>query len=95
MVSCLQQQSPQQSPFFACYLFKSLKNHGEKIVRKPKYSVQMMIPANKHRLRIAGSVERAPTKNARAFVTDVIVIEGPACLKPYLNLSLALRCVGC
>lgn len=54
----------------------------------------MIIPANKHKLLIAGSVERDPTKKARAFVMDVIVIDGPACWKPFLNLYLAERCTG-
>ena len=51
----------------------------------------MMMPANKHKLLIAGSVERDPTKKARAFVTDVIVIDGPACSRPVLNLYFAER----
>jgi len=38
----------------------------------------MIIPANKHKLLIAGRVDSEPTKKASAFVTDVIVIEGPA-----------------
>ena len=35
-VSSLQQQSPQQSPFFLCIRRKSFTNHGENIVRKAK-----------------------------------------------------------
>ena len=52
----------------------------------------MMMPAKIHKLLIAGSVERAPTKNANAFVTEVMVTEGPACARPVLNLCFAERC---
>ena len=38
-----------------------------------------------HRLLRAGSDDNEPILNARAFVTDVIVIEGPAWVKPSLN----------
>lgn len=38
----------------------------------------MMMPANMQRALIAGSVESAPTKKASAFVTDVMVMDGPA-----------------
>ena len=37
---------------------------------------------------------REPRKNANAPVIDVIVIEGPACVSPYLNLSLADKFCG-
>ena len=43
-----------------------------------------------HRLLKAGSVDNEPTPNARAFVTEVIVIEGPAWVKPYLKRLIAL-----
>ena len=42
----------------------------------------IMIDAQMHKLFRAGRVEREPTIKARAFVTDVIVIDGPACLIP-------------
>ena len=49
----------------------------------------MTNPAKMHRPRRAGSDESDPTKKASAFVTEVIVIDGPACVKPSLNLSFA------
>ena len=48
----------------------------------------MQTPAKKQKLFKAGNdVVKAPKKNASASVTDVIVIEGPACIRPFLNLS--------
>ena len=47
-----------------------------------------------HKLFKAGRVERDPTIKARAFVTEVIVMDGPACLIPSMNLSLTERCCG-
>ena len=54
----------------------------------------MTIAENRHKLFIAGSVESAPTKKASAFVTEVIVIEGPAWMIPYRNLSFGDKCCG-
>ena len=54
----------------------------------------IMSDAQIHKLFRAGSVDRDPTMKARAFVTEVIVIEGPACLIPSMNLSLTERCCG-
>ena len=42
----------------------------------------------------AGIVDIDPKKNARPSVTDVMVIDGPACVRPILNLSDAVRCIG-
>ena len=47
-----------------------------------------------HKLFRAGRVDRDPTIKAKAFVTDVIVMEGPACLIPSMNLALTERCRG-
>ena len=41
-----------------------------------------------------GKFVKAPRKKASASVTDVIVMEGPACFKPILNLSSADRWSG-
>ena len=43
------------------------------------------MPAKMQKLLSAGSVEREPRKKARPSVTDVIVIEGPACVRPILK----------
>ena len=51
----------------------------------------MQIPANIHKPLRAGRDEIEPMKNARASVTEVIVIEGPARVRPILNLSFAGR----
>ena len=94
MVSSLQQQSPQQSPFLLCCLRKSFTNHGAKIVRKEKYSVITQIPAKMQKLLSPGKELSEPPKKAIASVIEVIVIEGPACLRPIMNLSFADKCFG-
>ena len=47
-----------------------------------------------HRLRKAGRVDNDPTPNARALVTEVIVIEGPAWVKPSLKRLIGDMCCG-
>ena len=54
----------------------------------------MIIAENKHKLLSTGSVESEPTKKASAFVTEVIVIDGPAWIIPSRNLSSADKCCG-
>ena len=88
----MQQQSPQQSPFLLCILRKSFKNHGAKIVRKDRYKQITQSPEKMQKLLIAGSDVIEPRKKAVASVIDVIVIEGPACIKPILNLSFTDKC---
>ena len=46
------------------------------------------------KLLSAGIVDIDPKKKASPSVTDVIVIDGPACVRPILNLSDAVRCIG-
>ena len=94
MISSLQQHSPQQSPFRLCCLLRSFTNHGEKIVKNERYSATTQKPENTQKLSKPGRFEMAPRKKAKASVTDVIVIEGPACFNPILNLSLAERWIG-
>ena len=65
-----------------------------KIVRNEKYNVITQIPAKMQKLLSAGKEESDPRKNAIASVIEVTVIDGPACLKPILNLSLGFRLVG-
>ena len=71
--------------------FKSSRNHGEKSVRKDRYSIITQHPQKKQKLPKAGELANEPMKKERPSVTEVIVIDGPACVSPALNLSLALR----
>ena len=48
-------------------------------------------PQKKQKLLSAGASAKDPIKKDRPSVTEVIVIEGPACVSPILNRSLALR----
>ena len=48
-------------------------------------------PQKKQKLLKAGELANEPIKNDIPSVTEVMVIEGPACVSPILNLSLALR----
>ena len=64
------------------------------MVRKEKYSATTQKPAKTQKLLNPGMLDRAPRKKARASVTEVTVIEGPACFNPILNLSFAVRCNG-
>ena len=54
----------------------------------------MQIPQYMQKLFSAGTVDMDPRKKASPSVTDVIVIDGPACVRPILNRSLAFRCIG-
>ena len=58
------------------------------------YSVKMHNPAKKHIDLRACSREIEPMKKAIALVADVMVIDGPACVSPILNLLSASRCNG-
>ena len=89
--SSLQQHIPQQSPLRWCIRYISSRNHGEKIVKNDKYSIITQHPQKKQKLLKAGEFANEPIKKDRPSVTEVIVIEGPACVSPTLNLSLALR----
>ena len=75
-----------------CSLRISLTNHAAKIVRKDKYSVITHRPEKMQKLLSAGSVVNEPRKKAIASVIDVIVIDGPACVNPILNLLSADKC---
>ena len=72
----------------------SSTNHGEKIVKNEKYSMITHYPQKKQKLPKAGEFAREPMKKERPSVTEVIVIEGPACVSPSRNLSLALKWSG-
>ena len=48
-------------------------------------------PQKKQKLPRAGDFAIDPMKNESPSVTEVIVIEGPACVKPSLNLFSGLR----
>ena len=48
-------------------------------------------PAVRQKLFNAGILEIDPIKKAIPSVTDVIVIDGPACVSPILNRSFAER----
>ena len=61
------------------------------MVRNEKYSVITQMPAKMQKLLNAGKVVKEPRKKESAPVTDVIVIDGPACASPILNLLLADR----
>ena len=54
----------------------------------------MQIPQYMQKLFSAGTVDIAPRKKASPSVTDVIVIDGPACVSPTLNRYAAFRCKG-
>ena len=45
-----------------------------------------------HKLRRAGRVDKDPTPKARALVTEVIVMEGPAWVKPSLKRWIGVIC---
>ena len=87
--SSLQQHSPKHSPFLLCIRIKSSKNHGPNKVRNEKYSITTQHPQQKQKLLNAGELEIEPMKNEIPSVTEVIVIEGPANVRPILNLSFA------
>ena len=72
----------------------SSRNHGENRVRNEKYSITTQQPQKKQKLLKAAASDIDPMKNERPSVTDVMVIEGPACIRPILNLSLAVRWSG-
>ena len=72
----------------------SSTNHGEKIVKNEKYSMITHYPQKKQKLPKAGEFAREPIKKERPSVTEVIVIEGPACVSPSRNLSFALKWSG-
>ena len=67
----------------------SSRNHGEKIVRNEKYSITTQQPQKKQKLPRAGEFDIDPIKKDMPSVIDVIVIDGPACVRPILNLSFA------
>ena len=51
-------------------------------------------PENIQKLLRAGSDVNDPRKNASPSVNDVIVIDGPACIRPFLKRSFGSRCRG-
>jgi len=53
------------------------------------------MPANMQKLLSAGSELMAPKKKASAPVTDVSVIDGPACVNPLRNLTSDGKYHGC
>ena len=48
-------------------------------------------PQKKQKLLNAGEFAREPMKKERPSVTEVIVTEGPACVRPIRNRSLAVK----
>ena len=69
----------------------SSRNHGEKRVRNEKYNITTQQPQKKQKLARASEFDIEPIKNDMPSVIDVIVIEGPACVRPILNLSFAVK----
>ena len=53
-----------------------------------------LMPENIQKLLIPGKIVRDPRKKAMPSVTEVIVIDGPACIRPRLNRSSADKCIG-
>ena len=92
--SSLQQQRPKHSPFLACSRSISSRNQGENIVKNEKYSIMTQQPQKKQKLPKAGEFDIEPMKKDKPSVTEVIVIEGPAWVKPIRNLSFALKWSG-
>ena len=90
----MQQQAPQKSPFRACWRLKSDRNQGAKIAKAATYRVVTVIPAKRQKLFKAASFVIEPVKNAIAFVTEVMVMDGPAWVIPILKRSFAERCIG-
>ena len=72
----------------------SSRNHGENSVKNEKYSITTQQPQKKQKLPSAGELEIDPMKKDRPSVIEVIVIDGPACVSPTLNRSLAERWSG-
>ena len=62
--------------------------------RADTYKVTTVMPANRQKLFKAANLLSDPVKKAIALVTEVIVIEGPACAIPIRKRSLAERCIG-
>ena len=48
-------------------------------MRTLKYSIEMHAELKTQKLRKTGIEDVVPAKKARAFVIEVIVIDGPAC----------------
>lgn len=67
---------------------------AEKIVRTERYRQQTWTQAKKQKLLRASRDVKPPKKKARAFVKEVIVIEGPAWERPTTNLLSAGRWSG-
>ena len=51
-------------------------------------------PQKKQKLPSAGELDSEPMKKERPSVTEVMVIEGPAWVRPILNLSFAVKKSG-
>lgn len=78
--SYLQQQSPQHSPFFLPTRSVSQTTTLRKMVMTTRYSIRIQTEAKRQKLRKAVRELRPPKAKARAFVREVIVMEGPACI---------------
>lgn len=52
-----------------------------------KYSIRTPTPAKRQKLLRASKEVVAPIQNAITLVKEVIVMEGPACFNPSINLS--------
>ena len=89
--SSLQQQRPKQSPLRLCILVISSRNQGEKRVKNEMQSITTQHPQKKQKLLRAAASLIEPMKNEIPSVTEVIVMDGPACIKPCLNLSFTGR----
>lgn len=80
IVVSLQQQAPQHSPHFFSTRLVSQTTTQRKMVITMKYSMTMVTLANRQKDLRASRLLRAPKEKARAFVTEVIVMAGPAWL---------------
>ena len=65
-----------------------------KVVSTLKYRMSTEIAQKKLKLAKAGMTEIVPEKKARAFVSEVIVMDGPACLKACLSLCSGVKWRG-
>lgn len=86
MESSLQKHPPQQSPFYLTWRLISQTINAVKMVILVKYSIRTPKPLKKQKLAKASREEVQPKKKAMAFVNDVIVIDEPACIIPFLIL---------
>ena len=68
----------------------SQTRNDEKIVSTVRYSVNMHMLENAQKLLRHGIDIDVPKINARTFVSEVIVIDGPECFRPIMTRSFAV-----